>query len=122
MLARVNTKPRKQNSHRADEYRRVPGFLQWLRGRNCALLEKGGCGGKVRACHVDYAGGKGMGLKVGDWFSLPMCDDHHGAQHTWGWKTFEANFRLDALAISRAYWNAWLSTTMGRNWEAKQNG
>jgi hypothetical protein len=107
MLARSAFRPRRQNSHRADSWKRAPGFLQWLRGRPCMLSEHGGCGGKVRACHVDYAGDKGMGTKVHDRHAIPMCDDHHGAQHTWGWTSFEANFRINALSASAAYWQAW---------------
>lgn len=107
MLARSAFKPRKQNSHRADAWKRVPGFLQWLRGRNCMLADRGGCDGKVRACHVDYAGDKGMGTKVHDKHAIPMCDGHHAAQHSWGWSTFEGNFKINALLAAEAYWRAW---------------
>lgn len=107
MLARSAFKPRKQNSHRADSWKRVPGFLQWLRGRPCMLVAKGGCEGKVRACHVDYAGGKGIATKVHDKFAVPMCDGHHAAQHSWGWRTFEGNFKIDAKLAADAYWHAW---------------
>lgn len=99
--------PRKKNSHKADFYLRAPSFLQWLRGRNCLLCDRGGCEGRIEAAHVDYAGGKGVGIKVADRFAVPMCAGHHRAQHAWGWQTFEDNFRIDALEASKAYWNAW---------------
>jgi hypothetical protein len=107
MLARSAFRPRRQNSHRADEWKRVPGFLKWLRGRPCRLSDRGGCGGKVRACHVDYAGDKGMGSKVHDRHCIPMCDTHHSVQHAVGWDTFEGNFKFNALADAAAYWQAW---------------
>lgn len=107
MLARSAFAPRKRNSHRADAWKRVPPFLQWLRGRNCLLADRGGCAGKVWACHVDYAGDKGIGTKVNDRHCVPMCDGHHANQHNWGWKSFEANFRIDALMAANAYYRAW---------------
>ncbi len=107
MLNRSAFRPRKQNSHRADAWKRAPGFLRWLRGRTCRLVTHGGCGGKVRACHVDYAGDKGMATKVHDKHALPMCDAHHGIQHGVGWDTFEGNYKINALADAEAYWNAW---------------
>lgn len=61
---------------------------------------------KVRACHVDYAGGKGMATKVADKFAVPMCDGHHGEQHR-GWKTFEAKYRINCLALSAEFWLRW---------------
>lgn len=121
MLNAAAFKPRRQNSHRADDWKRVPGFLKWLRGRNCMLLAKGGCGGKVRACHVDYAGDKGMGTKVHDKHAVPMCDDHHASQHSWGWKTFERNFGMqegDTLLSAEAYWRAWPGRVA---WEAERS-
>jgi len=73
------------------------------------LEAKGGCSGKVRACHVDYAGDKGIGTKVADEHAVPMCDGHHGQQHAWGWKSFEANYRINpsTLEAAAAYWRAW---------------
>lgn len=84
------------------------------------LEARGGCGGKIRACHVDYAGGKGMATKVHDMHSVPMCDEHHSAQHTWGWDSFEANFNLkpgDTLLAAEAYWLAWPGRIA---WETRQ--
>jgi hypothetical protein len=48
-----------------------------------------------------------MGTKVNDRHAIPMCDDHHEAQHRWGWQTFEANFKINALADAAVYWAAW---------------
>lgn len=122
MLARSAFAPRKQNSRRADFYTRAPGYLQWLRGRPCLLVAKGGCDGKIVAAHVDYAGDKGMGRKVADMHAVPMCNEHHRNQHNWGWDTFEANFGMkpgDTLMAAEAFWTAW----PGRKaWEAERRG
>lgn len=107
MLARSSFAPRKKNSGKADSKLRIPAFLKWLRGRPCRLERHGGCNGSIEACHVDYAGGKGMGLKVSDKWTIPMCSEHHRTQHAWGWRRFEANFKIDGLEDSKAYFEAW---------------
>lgn len=122
MLARTAFAPRKKNSRKADFYLRAPSFLKWLRGRPCMLEGKGGCGGKIEAAHVDYAGGKGVSLKVADKFCVPLCSEHHRAQHSWGWNTFEGNFGMapgDTALAANAYWNAWPSRV---KWEAERRG
>ncbi len=107
---RIDARPRKQNSHRADAWKRCEPFRQWLRSRKCLLVNKGGCDGWIVAAHVDYAGDKGTGTKVNDRCSIPLCggpNGHHAAQHRWGWETFEANFKINALEAAKAYWEAW---------------
>lgn len=98
---RINTKPRRQNSHRADEERRCEPHKQWIRGRRC-LTEGQGCGGKIECAHVDHAGGKGMSLKVSDFASVPLCENHHREYHR-GARTFEAAHSVDMVAAAAAY-------------------
>jgi len=104
----IDTKPRKRNAPRPAE-KSALGFLQWLRGRNCyiGVGQNHTCRGKVRACHVDHAGDKGMGTKVSDRFSLPMCDGHHEEQHRIGWQSFEKKHNFTAVAATYPYWRAW---------------
>lgn len=48
----------------------------------------------------------------------PLCggfNGHHAAQHSWGWDTFEDNFKINALEASKAYWDSWPGR---REWEA----
>jgi hypothetical protein len=78
--------------------------LQWLRGRPCALVDRGGCSGPIVAAHVDHAGGKGTGTKVADRYAVPMCDGHHREQHQRGWRTFERRYAFDAIAAAAEYW------------------
>jgi hypothetical protein len=126
MLGRSAFKPRKQNSHRADEWKRVPSFLQWLRGRECFISLQDNnheCVGKVRACHFDPWGDKGMSTKVSDQASMPMCDGAHAEQtDILGWPQFQRKYAFDGRDVVTAYWLEWLKTPMGKNWEAKQNG
>lgn len=112
---RVDTRPRRKNSPRPAE-KSAPGFLQWLRGRNCAVGPLG-CEGKIEAAHVDHAGGKGVGTKVADRHAIPLCTGHHRAQHTRGWRTFEFAKCIDAKALAEIYWRAWPGRIA---WERKQ--
>jgi hypothetical protein len=107
---RVSTKPRRQNSHRADSVKRCAPFLQWLRGRGCLFLYCHDCEGKIEAAHIDFAGDKGMGTKVSDRFAVPMCAHHHKQQHAMGWQTFMDTRKVRAsviLAAADSYWRAW---------------
>lgn len=79
----------------------------------------------VEFCHVDEAGGKGMGLKVHSSHGLPMCPRHHDEQHgkigefklRGGWKTFQLKYGFDAVTVAAEYWAKWPGR---RAWEAKQ--
>lgn len=115
----VDTRPRKRNAPRPAE-KSAPQFLQWLRGRPCLFEGMGaGCGGKMEAMHVDYAGDKGMGTKVSDRYAVPGCSGHHSRQHTIGWKSFEAEMGLAqgaTLIFANGYWSKWPGRIA---WEAR---
>lgn len=114
---RIDTSPRHKNSGKQHESKRVPEFLQWLRGRAC-LINGADCEGKMEAAHVDYAGGKGMGMKVPDKFCVPLCNKHHTEQHNTGIDTFERRHKTKLLDASREYWRRW----PGRlKWELKES-
>lgn len=101
----VDARPRHRNAGRP-AHKSAEAFRQWLRGRACILARTGDCDGKVQAAHVDYAGDKGASTKVSDRYSVPMCVRHHAEQHL-GWKTFEAKYRIDCLAMANDFWRAW---------------
>ena len=105
---------RHRNSPRPPE-KSAFGFLQWVRGHECACAKQGGCSGKVQSAHVDYAGGKGMGTKVADRFSVPLCDAHHREQHNMGWTSFEMKHGINALRIANELWRRWPGRA---RWEA----
>jgi len=123
-MRRAAFKPRKQNSHRADEWKRCEPFLRWLRGRECFLavhVRNHHCSGKVRACHFDHWGDKGIGSKVSDSAAMPMCDGAHTEQHARGWQTFQRVHEFDGRDVVTAYWTEWLEgTPMGVAWARKQ--
>jgi hypothetical protein len=121
---RIDTRPRKRNAPRPAE-KSAPGFLQWLRGREC-LVGNADCRGKSQAAHVDYAGDKGIGTKVSDRFAVPMCAHHHGMQHNMGWPRFETWFFRSlkslggegyALRAAEQFWAKWPGRIA---WERKQ--
>jgi hypothetical protein len=126
VLSQRAFQPRKQNSHRSDEWKRCDPYLAWLRKRPCfiALHDRQHiCSGKVRACHYDPWGDKGTGTKVSDNASLPMCDGAHGRQHSLGWTDFEAKYNFDGRDIVTRYWLQWRDgTQMGAQWKLKQEG
>jgi hypothetical protein len=124
MLSRSAFKPRIEKSHRADEWKRCSPFLKWLRGRPCFLSihapGKHVCSGKVRACHFDPWGDKGMSSKVSDSASYPCCDGGHEEQHRMGWPSFQSKYGFDGRDVVTAYWLEWLDgTTMGAAWKRK---
>jgi hypothetical protein len=103
---RIDTRPRKRNAPRPLE-KSAPGYLQWLRGRNC-IVGSAACLGKIEAAHVDHAGDKGMGTKVSDRYAIPLCSHHHRMQHTYGWPEFERNYiPLGAINAASRYWDKW---------------
>lgn len=105
---KVDIRPRRRNSPRPAE-KSAPGFKQWVRGRNC-LASGSACQGKVEAAHVDYAGGKGIGTKVADKFTVPLCTFHHRLQHSMGWPKFNFVYLQKyggALEAANALWQRW---------------
>lgn len=115
-------KRKHRNSGRPAE-KDARGFLQWVRGHECACAKQGGCSGKIEAAHVDYAGGKGFGTKVADRFAIPLCNAHHAEQRgetgpfraRGDWTTFEAKYGLNALRVANELWRRWPGRA---RWEA----
>ena len=104
-MIRVDTRPRQRNSHRADEERRFPQHLQWLRGRPCLLANKAGhvCSGRMEASHSDADGSKGMGLKAADFTAVPLCSGAHQEKDRIGLLTWQAKYAVDHAAAGREY-------------------
>jgi hypothetical protein len=119
-------RPRIENSHRADEWKRCEPYLKWLRGRRCFLsihapkLHR--CSGKVRACHFDPWGDKGMSSKVSDSAAMPMCDGAHAEQtDDLGWSRFQRKYAFGGRDVVTAYWLEWSEgTPMGVAWIKRQ--
>lgn len=105
MLARVDTRPRRRNSGRADADRRFPAHLQWIRGRECYLAGKAGhaCEGKIEASHSDADGTKGLSLKSADYHAVPLCAGAHRELHQDGLETWQSRYGVNHAAAGRAY-------------------
>ena len=75
--------------------------LRYVAGQPCAI-----CGRTPsRAHHVRYAQSRGLGLKVSDEFTVPLCAIHHRDIHT---TTKERDWwqerKIDPLIIAGALW------------------
>ncbi len=119
MLSRSATKSRlsRTRDEKRPAWKIAEAFLQWLRGRPCAVY---GCstGAKMQAAHVP-GGDAGTGTKASDRFAIPLCAEHHRNQHDMGWKTFAARLLggRDPVALAAAYWRAWPGRAA---WEREQ--
>ena len=93
-----------RNSGRQNDGKRFPRHLIYVRGFECAIAGRLGhvCSGKIVAAHVDYAGGKGAGMKVSDAYTVPLCWAAHAEQtDVLAWPGFERKYGIDALAMSK---------------------
>lgn len=115
---RVDIRPRKRNAPRPAE-KSAPGFLQWLRGRECACQGRNPhCGGKMQAAHGPDKATKGMGTKCRDSCAMPLSELCHALQHQKGWKWFALNILgCDPLKLCEGYWWHWPGRIA---WERKQ--
>lgn len=95
MLAR-----RHRNSGRQNVGTRSASHRKWVRGHECAVL---GCAStsNIECAHVEGSGTKGMGMKAADVYTIPLCRDCHAERHRIGWRTFDARYGLDALALAK---------------------
>lgn len=114
---RLDTGKRHQNAVDPAGKRCEP-YLAWLRKtRKCILEYTGECRGKVRACHWDEAGDKGVATKVSDKWSLPMCDGHHEEQtDVLSWPRFQLKYGFSAREVCAAFWFKWPGRA---KWEAE---
>jgi hypothetical protein len=57
------------------------------------------------AHHVRYAQSRGLGLKVSDEFTVPLCAIHHGEIHSTGnERQWWEQHKIDPLAVANALW------------------
>ncbi len=103
-MLRVDTRPRKQNAPRP-AWKVNAAYLQWLRGRPCAVADAF-CEGKMEAAHTPDPMSKGMGTKASDHNAIPLCQFHHRFHTSKGWSAIGMT-RDKAQAMAAAYWHAW---------------
>lgn len=51
--------------------------------------------------HITYAGGGGMGWKVDDKWTVPLCRRHHNELHQTGEANFWDRYRRDPMDIAQ---------------------
>ena len=103
-MIRIDARPRKRNAARP-AWKVATAYLQWLRGRPCALAGPL-CEGKIEAAHTPDPASKGIGTKAADHNAIPLCQGHHQRHTLRGWSAIGLT-RDQAQAMAAAYWNAW---------------
>jgi hypothetical protein len=80
---------------------RDKGHLKFVASQPCLI-----CGrNPADAHHVRFAQPRGMGLKVSDEFTVPLCRTHHRDNHRFGDEQAWWNKQsIDPLAVSRQLW------------------
>ena len=74
----IPTRPPRQRVPRVED----KAYTQSFRGAQCLAASLGGCSGDVVAAHFTLGGkdsesGGGVGGKVHDFWTAPLCDGHH---------------------------------------------
>ena len=64
----------------------------------------------AHAHHIRYAQQRGLGLKVSDEFTVPLCAIHHNENHSTGdERRWWADRKIDPLVVAESLWNSSLS-------------
>lgn len=92
-----------------EKKRRHPNHTKWVRGFCCCVL---GCDNRnTQAAHVSWGYPEGTpewqkaakSSKAHDKFTVSLCVDHHGEQHTTGAQTFERKYGVDLPALAQEF-------------------
>ena len=75
--------------------------LRWIRQQPCAV-QCGACVPRMHAHHVRTNTMAGIGRRPPDAWAIPLCALHHMEGHRIGWRTFEARYRIDLIALAIA--------------------
>jgi hypothetical protein len=80
---------------------RDKGHREFVAKQPCVVCAKQPCD----AHHVRFAQGRGLGLKVSDEFTVPLCRAHHRQLHRRGREeTFWEELKIQPLAIAEQLW------------------
>src|SRR5271169_1747544 len=67
------------------------------------------------AHHVRFAQSKGLGVKVSDEFTVPLCSIHHQQNHATGnERGWWAEHKIDPLPVARRFWQESNSPALAR--------
>lgn len=93
---------------------RCTGHLQWVRSHVCAIQDGcypdepvHHCSPKVEAHHLQSfrAIEGGMGMKVGDDKTIPLCAGAHEEVHRIGQPAFERKWKVDLESVAARLWD-----------------
>jgi len=86
--------------------------LRYVAGQPCII-----CGrSPSHAHHIRFAQSKGLGLKVSDEFTVPLCAIHHHQNHATGnERLWWQEHKVDPLPVAERLWRASLATTTPTN-------
>ncbi len=76
MMMPKRRKPQKSGIRRAPQ-REWPRHRKFVRLHECSVP---GCPGRAVCAHLRTAANSGKALKPADWFTVPLCNDHHAEQ------------------------------------------
>jgi len=89
-----------------------PRHRRYVRSFVCAVPD---CGGVSVCCHLRTAANAGTGLKPADWYTVPLCDNHHAEQEgRTAW--FERKYGVDLWALAERLARTSPDKTMKEAW------
>lgn len=88
---------------------RSPNHLALVRSQPCMIKYDGeNCNRQARAHHLTFLKGKrGMGQKVGDNWTVPICDGHHYDLHYIGEKFFWGGYDIGLDEVTNYAMELW---------------
>ena len=88
-------------------------YLKWVSSNPCILCQKYGC----NAHHIQYAMPRGIGQKVGDQFTVPLCVKHHNQLHNCGMseRHFWEKIDIDPLPICSIFYKHYYDMWKNKN-------
>ena len=86
-------------------------YLRYIRDLNWCCV----CGDRpmgVDAHHHSVRGvtQKGMGMKITDYSTIPLCRIHHSEGHSKGWKAIEQKYGVDLVGVMIGCLTFWLNS------------
>ena len=79
---------------------RCASHLRWIRGFECSVANEF-CEGRIEAAHVRRNTDGGASVKPSDYWTIPLCSNHHRIQHNRGERAFEKDFGINMREIAQ---------------------
>lgn len=89
---RIRKEPKRSKRWRSTAH------CNFVRDHHCCVP---GCMNKpIEVAHIRTGSDAGMGRKPSDFFTVSLCQDHHSEQHRKGESTFQADHRINLMALA----------------------